>query len=364
VSVVEVTGILQKQAWRDRVLPPVEQVRPGLWSVPVPIPRNPLRYVLCYVFETGSGLVLVDPGWPAADSWNALVAGLASIGAQVADIHAVLVTHAHIDHHGLANQVRERSGCWVAMHPAEERHIATIRNVRAAAALNDRWLNRCGVPRADQADLIMAPERVRDLVDIVPDRLLEDGDDAGVPGWQVTALWTPGHTPGHLCYVVGDADVVLTGDHLLPRITPNISSYGDDDDPLDDYLQALDLLRGYHDREALPGHEYRFRGIGDRIDRLQRHHRARLSEVLEQVAGQPGAAVWDIATALAWSRAWAQTTGFLRRAALAETLAHLRSLNRAGLVSSAGSDPERWFPAGQAGQAGVRAGHRAADAAG
>ncbi len=339
---VDVTGILQKQAWRDRVLPPVEQVRPGLWSVPVPIPRNPLRYVLCYLFETSSGPVLVDPGWPASDSWDALVAGLASIGADVADTHGVLVTHAHLDHHGLANQVRARSGCWVAMHPAEARHIATIRDVAAVAALNARWMSRCGVPPAEQAAMVMAPERVRDLVDIVPDRLLEDHDPAGIPGWQVTALWTPGHTPGHLCYLVGEADVLLTGDHLLPRITPNISSYGDDDEPLDDYLGALDLLRQYEDREALPGHEYRFRGISGRADRIQRHHQERMREVLKQVAEQPGAPVWDIAIALSWSRSWAETTGFLRRAALAETLAHLRSLSRAGLAGPAGSDPERW----------------------
>jgi glyoxylase-like metal-dependent hydrolase (beta-lactamase superfamily II) len=235
------------------------------------------------------------------------------------------------------------------MHPAEERQIARLRDLREMAALNARWLRRCGVPQDEQAGLIMEPEQVRDLVDIVPDRLLDDRDDAGLPGWQVTALWTPGHTPGHLCYVVGDSDVVLTGDHLLPRITPNISSYGDDDEPLDDYLGALDLLRDSDDREALPGHEYRFRGIAGRVNAIQRHHQARLREVAGQVAGHPGATVWDIAAALRWSRSWAQTTGFLRRIALAETLAHLRSLSRAGLIRSAGSDPQRCHPTGDRG---------------
>jgi glyoxylase-like metal-dependent hydrolase (beta-lactamase superfamily II) len=340
--VVEVTGVLQQRAWHDRVLPPVEEVRPGLWSVPVPIPHNPLRYVLCYVFETVSGPVLVDPGWPVDEGWDALAAGLASVGSDLAATRGVLVTHAHLDHHGLAARVRAESGCWVAMHPAEERQVARVRDVRAVADLNDRWLRRCGVPRDEQATMIMEPERVRELMDIVPDRLLEDGDKADVPGWQVTALWTPGHTPGHLCYVVGDADVVLTGDHLLPRITPNISSYGDDDEPLDDYLGALDLLRSHDDREALPGHEYRFRGIRGRAQDIQRHHQARLREVLAQVTADQGGAVWDIALALSWSRSWAETTGFLRRAALAETLAHLRSLRRAGLVLAVGADPERW----------------------
>src|ERR1019366_8197086 len=51
VSPAEVTGVAQRQAWRDHVLPPVERVRPGLWSVPVPIPDNPLRYVLVHLLE-------------------------------------------------------------------------------------------------------------------------------------------------------------------------------------------------------------------------------------------------------------------------------------------------------------------------
>ena len=135
---VEVTGTLQKQAWRDRVLPPVEEVRPALWSIPVPIPHNPLRYVLCYVFQASSGPVLVDPGWPVEDGWEALGAGLASIGSEIAATRGVLVTHAHLDHHGLANRVRAESGCWVAMHPAEERQVARLRDVREVAALNGR----------------------------------------------------------------------------------------------------------------------------------------------------------------------------------------------------------------------------------
>ena len=349
---VEVTGTRQQLAWRDRVLPPVEEVRPGLWSLPVPIPHNPLRYVLCYVFQARSGLVLVDPGWPVEDGWDALGAGLASIGSDIAATRGVLVTHAHLDHHGLANRVRAESGCWVAMHPAEERQVARLRDVREVAALNGRWLRRCGVPPAEEAGLIMQPERVRDLMDIVPDRLLEDGDDAGVPGWQVTALWTPGHTPGHLCYVVGESDVLLTGDHLLPRITPNIASYGDGDEPLDDYLDSLGIMGGYDDREALPGHEYRFRGIRGRAADIERHHQARLREVLGLVTARQGGTVWEIAQELRWSRSWAETTGFLRRAALAETLAHLRSLRRAGLAQAAGTAPEVWRPARQSAAAG------------
>src|ERR1700743_25291 len=77
----DVTGTRQLAAWRERVMPPPEELAGDLWSIPVPIPNNPLRYVNSYVFATGGGLVLLDTGWPADTAWEALGAGLASIGA-------------------------------------------------------------------------------------------------------------------------------------------------------------------------------------------------------------------------------------------------------------------------------------------
>ena len=79
-------------------MPPAEQLDQDLWSLPVPIPDNPLRYVSVYAFGTGEGLVLIDAGWGAEESWRALRAGLNRIGAGVADVRGVLVTHMHFDH--------------------------------------------------------------------------------------------------------------------------------------------------------------------------------------------------------------------------------------------------------------------------
>ena len=83
-------------------MPPVEQLDGDLWSVPVPIPDNPLRYVSSYAFGAGEGLVLIDAGWGSEEAWQSLLAGLESIGAGIADVRGVLVTHLHFDHIGLA----------------------------------------------------------------------------------------------------------------------------------------------------------------------------------------------------------------------------------------------------------------------
>src|ERR1700761_3613947 len=89
---MRVTGTRQREAWLSRELPPAELVVPGVWSVPVPIPDNPLRYVLSYLIEHSSGFVLVAPGWDAPASWQALTGGLAACSVPVGAVTAVLVT--------------------------------------------------------------------------------------------------------------------------------------------------------------------------------------------------------------------------------------------------------------------------------
>src|ERR687887_246380 len=224
----------------ERPLPPVEQVRPGLWSIPVPIPNNPLRYVLVYAFETDRGIYIVDAGWNTDDAFETLAAGLTTLGASVADVRGVMVTHIHPDHYGLAGRVRETSGAWVALHPAD------------AALIPDRY--------EETERLTYASMPVRKWVSLVkPDVLLEDGDKPEVPGWDLQAIWTPGHSPGHLCFWEPRNRLMLTGDHVLPRITPNIPFHPQaGEDPLGDYLRSLEKLEGYEEREVLPAHEHRF----------------------------------------------------------------------------------------------------------
>ncbi|HEV3213279.1 MAG TPA: MBL fold metallo-hydrolase, partial [Acidimicrobiales bacterium] len=144
---MHVTGTLQREAWDAGLVPPVERVRPGLWSIPVPLPDSPLRYVLVYALELDSGVALIDAGWDTPEAWTALCTGLAVAGGTVADVRAVIVTHIHPDHYGLAGRVREASGAWVGLHPADAallvgRYVDTDGLVASMADL----LEVCGVP--------------------------------------------------------------------------------------------------------------------------------------------------------------------------------------------------------------------------
>src|ERR1700729_1498099 len=95
---VTVTGTVQQQAGGDRVPPPVEKVRPGVWSVPTPFPDSPLRYVLAYLLESPRGPVLIDTGWPSDEAWDGLVAGVRETGHEISEVAGVLVTPFPPDH--------------------------------------------------------------------------------------------------------------------------------------------------------------------------------------------------------------------------------------------------------------------------
>jgi len=325
-------------------LPPVERVRPGLWSVPVPIPSSSLRYVFVYVFETDAGPYIVDTGWNTDDAFAALSAGMEHLGSRVQDIVGVMVTHIHPDHYGLAGRVREASGAWISLHPADAALIADRYDEPTdLLARVGSMLRRVGAPEAELSSLQNASMPVRPFVDSVrPDVLMEDGDHPEIKGWDLTALWTPGHSPGHLCFWEAGNRLMLSGDHVLPRITPNIPFHPQaGSDPLGDFLAALEKLRPYAADEVLPAHEHRFTNLQARLDELQAHHQQRFAEVVQAIRDGVTSA-WDIAARMHWSRPWDRIEGFMRRAAVGEAMAHLRALEQRGVVRERVGEPSQW----------------------
>ncbi|CAL9428249.1 hypothetical protein SUDANB121_02013 [Nocardiopsis dassonvillei] len=326
--------------------PPVEDLGDGVWSLPVPIPGNPLVFTYVYALTGPEGPVLIDTGWDHDDSWEALVKGLARIGHSVEDVRGAVLTHFHPDHTGLTGRLREASDAWLAMHPADialtERLLA--RDDHTSRHEPAHQMRAAGFPEDDIAELLAGPRY--STPPVVPDLPLAHGERVDLPGRDLRAVWTPGHTPGHLCLHLADGGRLFTGDHVLPRITPHIGQFpltAADGDPLGDFLASQRTVRdlpGADTLVCLPSHERRFTGLDTRTAEITDHHEDRLAEILRLLRTTGPATLWEVSSGLTWRRPWADMSVRSRHMAAAETAAHLRLTERRGLTTRAGT-PER-----------------------
>jgi glyoxylase-like metal-dependent hydrolase (beta-lactamase superfamily II) len=222
------------------------------------------------------------------------------------------------------------------------------RDAAAAVAAETAFLVSLGADPDEAAEDVGPAEHFeRYSVMARPDRLLENGDLADLPGWRLRAVHTPGHTPGHLCFDDEATGLFFSGDHVLPRISPNISTTHDGlADPLRAYLSSLAAVGDRPEpAEVLPAHEWRFRGLADRTGQLAAHHEHRLGELLAAVRAHPHSTPWQLAAYLTWSRPWEQYERRMRIFAVTETDAHLRLLASRGLVVGTGGAVPTWSAA-------------------
>ncbi|GAA2093834.1 MBL fold metallo-hydrolase [Actinomadura alba] len=315
-----------------RPSPTPENLGDGVWSVPVPIPGSPLGHTLVYALESARGPVLIDAGWEHPDAWAALRDGLATLGLDVTEISGVVVTHHHPDHSGLAGRVREASGAWIAMHHADAALVRLFHDMVRDGRARELRLASARKAGADIGDReAMGPPTDPPAV---PDRELDDGDLVDLPGRKLRVVWTPGHSPGHICLHLEDGDRIFTGDHVLPRITPHIGLYPydlPDVDPLGDFLDSLERVEEIEAGEVLPAHQYRFTGLAGRAREIAEHHEERLVEVTGLLTDRPST-LWELTAAMGWRSAWEAMSPISRQMAAGEAAAHLRTLERRGVA--------------------------------
>jgi len=163
--------------------------------------------------------------------------------------------------------------------------------------------------------------------------ILRGGDRVDIGDYHFECIETPGHTPGHMCLYEPKRRIFFSGDHILRDITPNISSWSEEENPLGDYLSSLDKVHDLDVELVLPGHRGPFRDFRERIRELKVHHRVRLSEVLTilQEGKQPA---YRIASQMSWDMPgpWDGFPPSQKWFAVGEAIAHLRYLEEEGKI--------------------------------
>jgi glyoxylase-like metal-dependent hydrolase (beta-lactamase superfamily II) len=305
------------------------QIADGLLQLKVPIPNNPLGWVLPYLIEGHDGWTFVDSGWNVPEAADALEQQLNDAGVGFAKLKTLLVTHIHPDHYGLAGRVKERSGAKVIIHQRERDLIRSrYKNPEQLLKTMGEWLVTHGVPAENTDDLRNSAMPVRSYVEAVePDEVVWGGERLKIGRFHFEVWWTPGHSPGHICLLERSERFILTGDHVLPTITPNVSLHPQQlGNPLGDYIASLERLEGLDVKTVLPAHEYIFTDLNGRLRSIEQHHEQRLQEMLDVMGDQPRTA-WYVAGGVKWVTGTLDTfSPWMQRAALGETLSHLEYL--------------------------------------
>jgi glyoxylase-like metal-dependent hydrolase (beta-lactamase superfamily II) len=363
----------------------VVEVAPGVIRMQLPIWMPGLGHVNMYGLLDDRGLAVVDPGLPGPASWKALKARLKTAGFRVKDIHTVIVTHSHPDHFGGAGRIKSEAKASLVTHrafttwsleessrrnklPSEEEQAEAERIAAAAAealdiggeeipTIADHTDDYEGDPLRDnptsemQADSVpwggetpwggskhpMPPWRRRMMIRALrflfkppdPSQRVVHGERLELAGREWVSIHTPGHTIDHLCLYDPEHGVLLSGDHVLPSITPHVSGVGQGADALKSYLQTLDLVAALDGvRLGLPAHGHPFDDVPGRVEAIKEHHQERMELIVEASRALGPATVQDLSHEIFPKKHW----GVM---AESETFAHLEHMVLAGEV-------ERW----------------------
>ena len=285
-----------------------------------------LRHVNVYLLRDGDHFSLIDTGLQTQESRETLNRKLDEMSLPVERINRILITHIHPDHFGLAGELRDRARAELVIHRLEVA-LMEPRYARAEDLVHDvaAWLSKNGVPAAEAEFIKSASMAAREFVSVVePDTLLEGAERRSIDDSELAVVWTPGHSPGHCCFYWPARRVLFSGDHLLPKISPNIGLHPQSGaDPLDDYLASLDRVRRLDVDLVLPAHGDPFRDHRERIDAIVHHHDERKAALVD-LARDGARSGWQLAGEL--FHGIRDRNVFQQRLALQETLAHCQSL--------------------------------------
>ncbi|HVP21570.1 MAG TPA: MBL fold metallo-hydrolase [Anaerolineaceae bacterium] len=321
------------------------EVFPGVYQLKIPIPNNPLGFINAYLVKTPEGSLLIDTGWNTDQSFEALEQQLAEAGVTFDNLKYIAITHIHPDHYGLVGRLAKYTKARLIIHEIE-RSLLYSRYVNYDDLLNemDQWLKINGVPSSDRPKLRMASLEILGMVEVaMPDQVVHGGEHITLGDFDLEIVWTPGHSPGHICLYDRARKVLFSGDHILQKTTPNVSMNSQSiGNPLVDYLNSLHQISKLPVDLVLPAHGQTFNHLPERLKELQHHHETRMNEIVAAFNGEPKTA-YTIASSVTWYVPWQQLEPFSKRMAVTETLAHLELLLARGVLTKTMQDGFAWY---------------------
>jgi glyoxylase-like metal-dependent hydrolase (beta-lactamase superfamily II) len=288
---------------------------------------------------SGDGIVLFDTGMHQPGSMANLERALDMVGLNVEQVRLLVCTHAHADHYGQAATVVARAGCELWMHPNHRHATAAVDDPEAAFERRMEVARSAGVPDEPLRRLAETRQgQSSGLAGIVaPARDLVDGVTVATDLGDWTVVETPGHAPSHVCLWQPERRLLISGDHLLGRVSPYYD-YGHTPDPVGEFLTSLDRVEALGARLCVPGHGRTFTDVQGHIAANRELIAQRLGAVEDVLRNGAPITAFDAAP-----RVFGEPlTPLSANWRLSETLGYLRHLQVTARAEGDGASPERW----------------------
>jgi glyoxylase-like metal-dependent hydrolase (beta-lactamase superfamily II) len=299
--------------------------------------------VNAWALSAGSGVVLVDTGLDEPGALGQLERALDQAGLRLDHVRLLVCTHAHSDHYGLAGPIVDAAGCELWMHPNHGHMTRAAHDPDATMERRIEVARQSGVPE----EPLRRYQEARRGQGIGVARVVEPDRDL-VPGVQVDTdlgafdvYETPGHAPSHVTLHQPERGILISGDHLLGRVSLYYD-YGHTPDPAGEFVESLDVVDRLDSSLCLAGHGRPFRDVKEHIEANRREVAERMGRVRGALAGSGGRPMtpFEIVPILLGDPS---PSPMMVNWGLSETLSYLRHLERLEEAQRVESEPaERW----------------------
>ncbi|MBW2558574.1 MAG: MBL fold metallo-hydrolase [Deltaproteobacteria bacterium] len=307
----------------------IKEIADSFYMITTPMPFR-LGHVNAFLVVHDKEAALFDTGLNMSGTLPKIEASLESVGLSIENIGHIFLTHSHADHCGVAGLIKERSGAIIHMSEEGKRHIEMMKDEELRVKRMRGFLCLHGLPEKTLDFIAKMFDRFKDAtIPFEVDEILNPCKTYETCGRTFKAIPTPGHANGHNCFYFGNENILLSGDHVLPDITPNLSPdlFDPEFQPLNAFLSSLDRVKDLPVEMVYPSHGAPFPNLNGRVAEMKEHHRERTGLILDAIR-KGRKTTFQISLDI-WGGNLSQFDKFL---AINETYVHILELLKEGSV--------------------------------
>ena len=274
-----------------------------VYQIKIDVPFQ-VKFVCSYILKINGKNVLFDAGFNSPAWRKIFLQKINSIGLNIEDIDVCILTHNHLDHIGLIQELKqENPKLKIVMHSITNKILAwetdksNKEEIEKEAIKISFEMKNCGLSEEERLRIVRFFTywpKLRKYQS--PDEIVHDGD---ILLNNLEIIWTPGHSFGHICVFDTERKYLFSGDHILSRITPHIGNFiipsflADEyvdynfKNVLEQYLQSLDRIDKLNPKIIFPGHQEIIYNPHQRIKEIKEHHKNRLNDISNVIKNNP-----------------------------------------------------------------------------